>query len=259
MTYYHIFVSHYGELKMRYNKGIQTELQILTLLVKEKEYCQYDMPGRLEVSYRTILRHIKELERRRLVKVARREPSQKGGKNRKIYTVTIPGLLRTIQLLDENKELNENIDEIAREYADRLPLIFGKWGHFTSHGFREEAIFRLKFAASIDILRFEYDSHSNFREYEHRLDGIVTHQFLFWKMKMLHLHEVPMDPIFSYGDLEVVRQEFDDVERWFRMLMLDPDLSQAVEKQVAFLIREVEEYLKGLRKIKKVAIQSKNS
>lgn len=75
------------------NSLIETDLKIITLLAEKGEYAQYDMDDRLEIAYRTIIRRLSELESIGLVKVTRRELSRKGGKKRKIYTLTFKGVV----------------------------------------------------------------------------------------------------------------------------------------------------------------------
>lgn len=71
----------------------ESDNQIISLIAEEKEYRQYDMPKRLNKAYRTIMRRVRELENNGLIRVARKEPSEKRGKRAKVYMLTIKGVL----------------------------------------------------------------------------------------------------------------------------------------------------------------------
>ena len=128
--------------KTRYEPFFRTELQILEVLALEKEFAQYDMPKRIGKNYRTVLRHLHDLTENGLIRLSRTEESKKGGKNRNIFTLTRRGL----HLALTGEKVWENIDGVARNYADELPLIFGKWDFFIKKGLRDTIIARLQAA-----------------------------------------------------------------------------------------------------------------
>ena len=47
---------------MNHKDFIETDLRIINLLAKEREYCQFNMPDQLNSSYRTVMRRLTELE-----------------------------------------------------------------------------------------------------------------------------------------------------------------------------------------------------
>jgi len=102
--------------------------QILQLLTEQNELAQYDMAKQLGTSYRTILRRTRELERINppLIRFVREEPSEKGGKNRKIYALTLNGLFYALK----NPKLWDRIDKIAEYHKGKL-LIFECWNLLT--------------------------------------------------------------------------------------------------------------------------------
>ena len=69
------------------------ELKIINALIKNPELGQYKMPKETNLSYRTILRTLKPLENEGIIKQIRTEPSTKGGKEKKIYSLTFKGTL----------------------------------------------------------------------------------------------------------------------------------------------------------------------
>jgi DNA-binding PadR family transcriptional regulator len=72
---------------------IKPDLKIVKALIKNPELGQYKMPKETKLSYRTILRTLKPLENEGLIKQIRTEPSTKGGKEKKIYSLTFKGTL----------------------------------------------------------------------------------------------------------------------------------------------------------------------
>jgi len=135
--------------KTRYEPFLRTELQILEVLALEKEFAQYDLPKRIGKNYRTVLRHVHNLTEEGLIQVSRTEESKKGGKDRNIFTLTCRGLRLALtgdELGLTGEKVWENIDDIARNYADELPLIFGKWDFFIKKGLRDTIIARLQAA-----------------------------------------------------------------------------------------------------------------
>jgi hypothetical protein len=70
---------------------------ILTALLDNKEYAQYDMPKTIKKDYRTVLRHLKLLKHYEMIRLIREEPAKKGGKERKIFGLTVKGLLQALK------------------------------------------------------------------------------------------------------------------------------------------------------------------
>jgi DNA-binding PadR family transcriptional regulator len=132
---------------MKYRSSTETSLKILTLLAIEKEYAQYDMPKKVRKDYRTTLRHLQDLEKHGLILLSRTEPASKGGKDRKIYTLTKAGLIVILGY----EHIYDSIDQVATNYATDFPLIFGKWQFFIENDCGDVAVQRLK-----DTMRLAY-------------------------------------------------------------------------------------------------------
>jgi DNA-binding PadR family transcriptional regulator len=71
----------------------EPQQKIINALIKNPELGQYKMPKETKLSYRTILRTLKPLETEGIIKQIRTEPSKKGGKEKKIYSLTLKGTL----------------------------------------------------------------------------------------------------------------------------------------------------------------------
>lgn len=112
-------------------------VEILELLAKNNEASQYQIHKQLGVSYRNVLRRMRELEHypQPLVKLVRVEPSRKGGKESKIYAATLNGLFFALR----NPHLWKHMDGIAEYHKNEL-LIFRFWHLFTE---QEKAILKL--------------------------------------------------------------------------------------------------------------------
>jgi len=72
---------------MRTKTTIKSEITIIQALAVHKEIGQYEMPKETGLSYRTILRNLRPMEKRNEIKLIRTMPSEKGGKEKKIYAI----------------------------------------------------------------------------------------------------------------------------------------------------------------------------
>lgn len=117
--------------KTRKNAALKTELRILGVLAEHKECEQYRLPKETNLSYRTILRLLKSLELMKWIRLIRTEASAKGGKEKKIYALTLRGL--AIVLMTSN-----DMQKVIKKQGDALPLVLGKWEYFKSVGLEKE-------------------------------------------------------------------------------------------------------------------------
>jgi hypothetical protein len=121
----------------RYSASIKTSGMILTALLNNKEYAQYDMPKAIKKDYRTVLRHLKLLKQYEMIRLVREEPAKRGGKERKIFGLTVKGLLQALKFEFNHEGITlERVEKIADAYPDSLPLIFGKWKLFRKYQVR---------------------------------------------------------------------------------------------------------------------------
>jgi len=131
-----------NKTRKRYEPSFETDQKIIQLFALEKEYAQYDLPRSIGKTYRTILRRLEGLQEDGLIKLCRTEESKKGGKEKNILTLTKSGLLCALSY----PEVWTDIDKVAHNYCDSLPLIFGKWDFYIRKGLRDEIIKRLQAA-----------------------------------------------------------------------------------------------------------------
>ena len=111
-------------------KNQQPEIRILSLLADNKEFELFKMQKSTNLSYPTILKHLKRFENKKLVDVIRTEPSEKGGKEKKVYAITLKGLWMYLSELDlTTSETKERLITIMHRFPDML-LIFKKWPLF---------------------------------------------------------------------------------------------------------------------------------
>jgi len=108
----------------KYARGVETEAKILRILALNKEVYQYGLDKEVGVSYRTILRTLHSLEELGIIRVSRKEESEKRGKERNVWEITLQGLL---ELLHLDEEVWKQIGLIAETHREKL-LIFKKWG-----------------------------------------------------------------------------------------------------------------------------------
>jgi len=125
---------------MKYAPSAETSYAILAVIVDNKEFAQYDMPKAVGKDYRTVIRHLHDLERLELVKF-RTEAAMKGGKDRKIYSLTHKGLLFLLKtflaIADSAQEVEKGLDVFAENHQELLPLVFGKWQFYAEHGVKD--------------------------------------------------------------------------------------------------------------------------
>jgi DNA-binding MarR family transcriptional regulator len=128
----------------------------LNLLAQNKELYQADLPEKLGISDRSVIRNLQSLEQKRLIK-SRHERSAKQGPGRQVWTLTLKGLcLYCANLLHSKEVLN---DTAIENWGTLLPFL-NKFALFKKHGlgkpFREE-ITRL-LAIYLDLISEEEKS-----------------------------------------------------------------------------------------------------
>src|SRR5665647_1872367 len=66
-----------------------------------------------------------------LIKLSRTERSKKKGKDRKIYSITLLGIIELLKTKkDDATDFVQFTDKLARSNPALLPLVFGKWHLF---------------------------------------------------------------------------------------------------------------------------------
>jgi len=126
--------------KNMYKPRLQKMFKILEVLSLNPEVYQYDLAKKVGCSYRTVIRQLKTLKNLKLIRLVRTEPSEKKGKEKNVWQLTLRGLLIS---LTSNQRVWQQIDVVANAHKDKL-LIFKKWAYFTEKGLREEIIKSLK-------------------------------------------------------------------------------------------------------------------
>jgi len=137
-------------VKYRSLSTFLSAIDILTFLAQVPEYPQYDLPKGLEKigitkSYRTIFRHINKLEEMGLVRLVRTEPSAKGGKERKIYSITRGGLLHVLPIfLILKEDFARLLDSVAKNHGNLFPNLLGKWQFWEREGRKDVILSRME-------------------------------------------------------------------------------------------------------------------
>ena len=126
-------------LKMNYRSTIKTSLEILAVIAENGEYAQYDMPKAVNKDYHTVLRHLQTLEQHELITLARTQPAEKHGKDKKIYTLTLKGLVELLTYTfqgwkSKDSEVFSLSEEAVENFKGMLPLVLGKWEFFKRKG-----------------------------------------------------------------------------------------------------------------------------
>jgi DNA-binding PadR family transcriptional regulator len=115
---------------MRAKAAIKSEIIIIQALAVRKEIGQHEMPKETGLSYRTILRNLRPLEKRNEIKLIRTIPSEKGGKEKKIYVITFKGLVHALSnCFSRDRRFRASLEDIIKAHPDKL-LTFKKWTLF---------------------------------------------------------------------------------------------------------------------------------
>jgi hypothetical protein len=141
---------------MRYRSSERTIINILSAITENKELAQYDMKNAIGKDYRTVLRYLPKLESCRLIQLSRTEHSKKKGKDRKIYTVTLIGIIELLKTQAHyTSDFISLVDKLAVKYPTLLPLVFGKWHLFEQNNQKILVALKLR-----DVVR-QASSHLN--------------------------------------------------------------------------------------------------
>lgn len=120
-------------------KGIETEAKILKLLALNKGTSQYDIPDKIGVHYTTVLRQLKKLENEK--KVTFKEiGSMKKGKDKKIYSLTLEGLLEVFYNWNNKTIAGNDVLKIIEDYKNIGWLCFKKFHLFKEAGLQNEMV-----------------------------------------------------------------------------------------------------------------------
>lgn len=256
---------------MRYRSSVQTSLLILAVLAKNKEYAQYNMPKAIGKDYRTVLRHLKLLEAHGLIHLDRTEPARKGGKDRKIYKITLLGLIEILKIPD----VFNNIDIIAQNFPDSLPLIFGKSEFFKTHGFKNLVVERLRKTLRQEISVLSMPIGKN----KERLE-VLSLVFGNWTWKTKDTVDIIPDPVKAAEQVTRMKKAHEMIvtgrerlakERITRKVLLsfssmevkndtnfllilkkDNELAAFIESELENLEKEYKSYLENIRSWKEI-------
>ena len=118
-------------------KLLNPQKKILLTLAIHKEFEQYKMGEKTGFNYRTILRNLKPLEKMKMIN-HRKEPSAKGGKDKKIYKLTFKGLMHILPMPKPWKD-EKILKKVITTHSDKL-LTFKKWDLFKKNNLEKDMI-----------------------------------------------------------------------------------------------------------------------
>lgn len=111
------------------NEQLKVRLTILSAMTTRKETPQHELKRLTGLSYRTIIRYLPRLQEEKMIKLARTEPGEKGGKQRKIYELTFRGLMCSFL----NEKAGSELKKIVNANSHML-LAFRKFPLFQKAG-----------------------------------------------------------------------------------------------------------------------------
>jgi DNA-binding PadR family transcriptional regulator len=137
---------------MRTKTTIKSEITIIQALAVHKEIGQYEMPKETGLSYRTILRNLRPMEKRNEIKLIRTMPSEKGGKEKKIYAITFKGLVHALSnCFSKDRRFRKDLEAIIKAHPDKL-LTFKKWPLFEKADLKDFMLENLEKALRSEIV-----------------------------------------------------------------------------------------------------------
>jgi len=232
-----------NNIRIRYRPSFETDREIIKVLALEKEFAQYDLPKRIGKNYRTVLRHLKDLKKDGLIKLSRTEESAKGGKERNIFTLTEYGLLYALGY----SNIWPNIDKVASNYGEILPLIFGKWDLYIEKGLRNEIIARLQAVVQGFFMQLGREwyrivkADSN-KEMKIRLQKLESKEVAD-RIMVRHRSIAPtfthrvlgLSPFLDLGqDSKAIREQ----QSFIKTLIEDPQLRQYYDEEFDYLLKQ---------------------
>ena len=222
-----------NEEESRRIPSLKNDLEILSTLAEHEELSQYDLSKITRIDYATVLRHLRTLgkERNEYVTFLREEASERGGKDKKIFTITKEGLLYLL-IFDD---VYERIDRIADAHPDLWPLVLGKWQHICRTGNKKRAIHNLKYVFSefLGILKTELMMTANtrnlFEEARRRSDPLDFFTVTFYTRN--------------------IDEDLAD-EKWAEMLTGDQEIMKYVQSKVDLMKKNIDKDLERWNRIK---------
>ena len=202
----------------KYMRGLITNVEILQHFAENKEAYQYGLDKKLSVSYRTILRNLHDLEKHKLLKIVRKEPSKKQGKPKNVWAITFYGLMEVLKYMN-----NKTIDVIAQKYSDKW-LIFAEWLYLKKKG--GKWLYELVRGVSLSFNSLQTNVLPKFTEREIKQMGFT--------LKQREKHENKMRSFI----LENTKQECTD-----KILGLDSLFGSRENLLVRFLLNTPEEWM----------------
>jgi len=125
----------------------QSEIKALKTLAEAGPTNPYQIAKKAAKSYSLMFKAVKELERRRMVKLEGKERTEKGTMAN-IYDLTLKGVLSVLEREFHSKTWNRGlIYKIIRKYDSLLPSVFGKWSYLKKMGVGKEVLYRLQTVA----------------------------------------------------------------------------------------------------------------
>lgn len=184
----------------------------------KKKWKKYD-----SMAYSTIHQAIKALEAVGWVKALDKKKKSEKGLLIKIYGLTLEGIL----WFSSRLALHRIIDQLAGNYKDALPLIFGKWSHFKKFGVNDVA--EVLMVISAQRVMFEYVF-----TYGASIQMGLEEMFYF------HFY----DPRFFRTEV-ATEQEWK--EKWRKAIHADVDLKELVEKICKGLEDDLTKQIQNIR------------
>jgi hypothetical protein len=126
-----------------YQKKVNKLHTILELFLTRKEVSQQDIKKLSKIPYTQIVRALAILKKNNLITCRIERSKDKQGAASNIWSLTLNGLLYSLHSAGD-KLGDSEFDVIADNYADMLPLLFGKWQFFADHSIKSEVIKSIK-------------------------------------------------------------------------------------------------------------------
>jgi hypothetical protein len=227
----------------------QKQLEVLRYLAQNGSKNSYEVKRGLDASYSVVHKWMRRSEQQGFVSPNPEKKGQKGVMT-KPYRLTLAGLANAF----ENEELWSHVDQIAGNWSELAPLVFGKWNYFKERELDKEATERLRqmfHGEGVLKLRNVRERPQITKDYPYRLYDPMLFTHLLHPSEDSSMHPMLFAEFFF---LPLLNSPFGfSLERWFKAIQNDIDLRQWAKLffkiQATAYRSESERYEQLLRKL----------
>ena len=198
------------------------QLEVLRYLAENGPKNSYEISRGLDTSYSVVHKWMRRSQQQGFISPTQEKKGKKGVMT-KPYRLTLAGLASAF----ENEELWSNVDQIAGNWGELAPLVFGKWSYFKERELGKEAMERLRqmfHGEGVLKLKNVGERPQIAKDYPYRLYDPLLLSHLLHPSEDSSMHPMLFAEFFF---LPLLDSPFGfSLERWFKAIQDDSDLKQ---------------------------------